>query len=389
MKVCGIIAEYDPFHRGHLYHLTRARALSEADFVVCVLGTAFAQRGTPAYLSTRARTEMALKNGADAVFSLPVSFTMADAERFAYGGVYLLNALQCVTHLSFGAETDDLPLLQRAAQCLETEPPELKAALLSGLQGGLSHAQARGRALERVLGASCERLFAPNNTLAVCYLRTLTRLSSPMIPLPVKRLGAYRGGADGFLSATDIRALCEKRDFAALAAALPAASYAIVQSALQSGDFCPPDALDQALLYRLKTMDRAALRALPGIGEGLENRLMRLSPAASSREELLGALKTKRYTYARLSRCLCAALLGLKADHLPPAPGYARLLGFSTRALPLLKRIKASGFPLIAKNADAREALAADAFAESLWALGARRPDTFYKESPFINKTGE
>lgn len=388
MRVCGIIAEYDPFHKGHLWHMARAREQTGAEYVVCVLGTAFAQRGAPYCFSTSARTRMALENGADVVLQLPVSFSMADAERFAWGGVYILNALGCVTHLSFGAESDNLKALEGAAQCLEEEPPMFKRQLLEGLKDGLSHVQARGRALNAVLGTDAP-LAAPNNTLAICYLRMLRRLQSPMLPVPILRVGAYHGGLSGFSSATMAREMCAHRDYPALRDALPEPSYQIVREALETGSLCAPDALDQALLYRLKTMDARALRALPGMAEGLENRVLQALPLSVSKEQLLSLIKTKRYTYTRLSRALCAALLRFEKDSLPPAPACARLLGFQTRALPLLKMLSASGFPLISKNADAKALLQADAFAEALWALGAGCPDTFYQQSPVIIKSEE
>ena len=108
MRVCGIIAEYDPFHKGHAYHLARAREISGADYVVCVLSTAFTQRGTPSFFSTADRAKMAVQGGADAVFSLPVLWTVRDAEHYALGAVAMLAGLG-ITHLAFGAETAGTP----------------------------------------------------------------------------------------------------------------------------------------------------------------------------------------------------------------------------------------------------------------------------------------
>ena len=113
MKIAGIIAEYDPFHRGHAYHLEQARAQSQADYIICVMSGSFTQRGMPALLPSHARAEMALRCGADIVLQLPYAFSVREAEYFALGGVQILNALGCVTHLSFGCEREDLSLLQR------------------------------------------------------------------------------------------------------------------------------------------------------------------------------------------------------------------------------------------------------------------------------------
>ncbi len=382
MKACGIIAEYDPFHRGHLHQLDAARRLSGADYAVCVLSTAFLQRGVPALFATRDRARMALENGADAVFALPVSFSPMEAERFALGGVSLLHALHTVTHLSFGCETDDASLLNAAADCLQTEPPEYKVLLKAGLSEGLSHADAQGRALAACTGLSEGLIKSPNNVLAVCYLRALRALGSGITPVPVRRLGDYHGRTHaGFPSASVLRERFLKGGADAVRGDVPEKTMDILKSAV----FCPPDALDEAMLYRLSEMDAEALCTLPSVSEGLENRFLRCLNDAVSREALLAAVKTRRYPYARLSRVLAHALLHLEKAQLPPCAPYARILGFRKTALPFLHECaKKSGIPLIAKPADSREALRADAYAERVWALGAQTPCRFYRESPVI-----
>ena len=129
MNVCGVIAEYDPFHKGHERHLRLAREKTGADFIVCVMSGSFTQRGLPALLPAHARAEMALRCGADAVLQLPYAFSVREAEYFALGGVAILEALGCVTHLSFGSETDDLSLLQAAAKLLEKPDAEMESAI--------------------------------------------------------------------------------------------------------------------------------------------------------------------------------------------------------------------------------------------------------------------
>ena len=120
MRVCGVIAEYDPFHQGHAYHLAQARQAAGADFVVCLISGCFTQRGAPALLSPRTRAEMALRGGADAVLQMPYAFSAREAEYFALGGVYTFQRLGCVTHLSFGVETSEPETLFQAARLLET-----------------------------------------------------------------------------------------------------------------------------------------------------------------------------------------------------------------------------------------------------------------------------
>lgn len=385
MKVCGIIAEYDPFHRGHLYHLETARSLSGADYVVCVLSAAFLQRGAPALFPVRTRARMALAAGADAVFALPVSFSVSDAERFALGGVSLLHALGVVNSLAFGCETPCLSTLSAAADCLKDEPPDYILALKRHLAAGVSHAAAQGSALADFLGLSEKIVSSPNNALAICYLRALKKLDSPMLPLPVPRLGAHHFfEGDGYPSASAIRKWVLDGAWSKVESAVPKTSFSLILDAAQSGTLCAPDALDEALFYRLLSMRKIDWERLPNMSEGLENRFMNAISRAASRDALLAAVKTRRYPYARLSRTLTHALLGLEKNALPEYPSCARLLGFRQSALPLLHALRSSSIPIVSKNADAAAVLEQDARAEAIRALGTKNISHFFEESPII-----
>ena len=146
MKVCGVICEYNPFHNGHAHQLSRAKKLTNADFLVCAMSGAFVQRGEPACLDKWTRAEAALRGGADLVLELPALFAVRAAQDFAFGGVSLLDALGVVTHLSFGAENDDLALLTRLSR---PETAEESEKIRRGLAQGLSHPAARAAALGR------------------------------------------------------------------------------------------------------------------------------------------------------------------------------------------------------------------------------------------------
>ena len=281
----------------------------------------------------------------------------------------LLTRLGFVTHLSFGAE-DDLDALLPAAALLDAPTPAFQEALRAALARGASFAGAQGEALSTCLdvhgAAPWEK---PNNILALCYLRALRRLESPLIPLPVRREGDYHAAAlEGrrWPSATAVRAAFLGGD---LAAACAACGYG-----LPAAPVCRPDALDSVLLYKLRTQSAEALARLPDCTEGLENRLRTCAARAATREELLSLLKTRRYAYTRLSRLCCHALLdvtaGLLAAH--PLPTYARLLGLRRGALN--GKLRQSALPLPARAAELNpdDPLAAlDLRAYDLWALGA------------------
>ena len=378
-QAAGIIAEYNPFHSGHSYQLQRVREVTGLSRVVCVMSGPFVQRGEAALLSPRARAEMALANGADAVFELPALFAVREAEVFALGGVAMLNRMPGVTRLAFGAETDDLPLLQKAAAVLEEPSPGIRAAIRESLEKGLSYPKAIGLCLGNALGRA--PVFGqPNNVLAICYLRALIRLSSPLQPVLIPRIGSYHAKetAPGELpSASCLRAAAARGDWTSARAMTPPGAYQILRNEIARGRFCAPGCLDQALRYCLAGVTPAQLRALPSVSEGLEMRLMRFAPGCADREALLSKLKTKRYPYARLSRLLCHALLGLSQElaRETPVPPYARLLGLRREAAPLIAQIKAAGgLPIIEKAARGpREhpCFQLDMRAYDLWAIGA------------------
>ena len=337
MKIAGVIAEYNPFHSGHEWHLAETRRRTGCDFVVVCMAGSYVQRGEAACLSKWARAEAALRCGADAVFELPALFAVRSADAFARGGVGVLDGLG-VDALSFGCETTRLQTIEALAELREHEPEALSDAVRRGLAEGKSHARARGEAVAAMLGMEPEALNAPNLVLAAEYVRQLRRRSSAMEIAVVPRAGDYHD-ADvraPFASATAVRAaLAEGRKEEALAA-VPEAAREILSRA---GSMHAPDDL---LLWRLRQTSEAELSALPGVAEGLERRIFRCAAVASTREELLDALKCKRYTRARLSRILACALLGLTnaLAERHPEPEYARLMGMRRDARPLLSELK-------------------------------------------------
>ena len=351
MKIAGVIAEYNPFHNGHAHHLKETRRRGNCDYVVVCMDGSFTQRGEPACMDKWARARLALKCGADAVFELPALWALQPADGFARGGVAVLGGLGCDL-LSFGSEETDINLLKTLAEMGENEPPELRAALREGLAAGKSHARARGEAIAALLGVDAALLNSPNLILGTQYLREIRAQNMKMEPLPVERIGNYHDAALGdFASATAIRA-------------------AIHDGKMEEARFCVPEpareelrragrlhAMDDLLLHTLRGMPPEKIAEIPGVGEGLEQRIARCAAEAAGREELLEALKCKRYTRARLSRiCACALLKMTKSTMESHAkPEYARLIGMREDARPLLRELKArSRLPIVSDAAQLR-----------------------------------
>ncbi len=349
MRITGIIAEYNPFHRGHAWHVQETRRLTGCDFVVVCMAGHFTQRGEPALWSKWDRARMALACGVDAVFELPALFAVRTADAFARGGVAILGGLGCDA-LSFGSEAD-LDLLRAMADLRRDEPEGLSKRIRENLEAGMSHARARGEAVADALGVAAEDVNRPNAILAAEYLRAIADQGFNLRPVAVMRVGEYHDGAlTEHASATAIREAIRRGETDAALSALPEAAR----------PFARPDALhpmDDMLLYALRGMSLERLSALPDVAEGLENRLYAASRVASGREALLDALKCKRYTRARLSRTLTHALLGMDAALVGahPMPTCARLIGVREGAEPLLAELKKrSRLPIVTRAAELR-----------------------------------
>ena len=234
MWVCGVVCEYNPFHKGHALHLARARAISGADYVVCIMSGAMTQRGQFARHDKWTRARMALLSGADLVLELPARFACAPAPEFARGAVQTLAGLGVLTHLSFGCEENAIPLLSAAAQALKAESPAFKAALREALDTGMPYPRARAIAAQAASGVGnlAEAIAAPNAALALEYLAALPE---GVTPVPIAREGA--GYQDmrlaEFSSATAVRAALEMGD-------LPGASTARMRWTPRCFTACAP-----------------------------------------------------------------------------------------------------------------------------------------------------
>ncbi len=338
MKIAGVIAEYNPFHAGHAYHLQKTREKTGCDFIAVCMDGSYTQRGTAAVLSKWDRARMALMCGADAVFELPALFAVRTADVFARGGVGILGSLGADV-LSFGSETEDIALLNRLAQMKISEPEAVSLHVKQGLDQGMSHARAWGTAAAGYLGVEPELLNAPNLILGVEYIRAILENGFGMAFCPILRRGDYHDESldgTGFASATAIRAAMNSGRMEEAIQAVPPEAREILS---QSGRMHEPDDL---LLNRLRNMSEAEIRNLPDVAEGLERRVKTCAGQAAGLEDLIDMVKCKRYTRARLSRLMAHAMLGLTQDLAQryPAPTYARLIGMRADAKPMLAELK-------------------------------------------------
>ena len=366
MTAVGIVAEYNPFHLGHRWHIAQTRCLLGQDCpVVCVMSGHWVQGADCAIGDKWTRAGLALAGGADLVLELPTPWAMASAETFARGAVSLFAASGVVEVLSFGSECGSAAELAQAAVALDH--PAYPARLRAALDKGLSFPAARQEA------AGCPCLSTPNNNLGVEYLRALAYLNCPLEVVTVPRRGAAHDGTEaveGFASATQVRRLLRTERYEEAASLVPAGTLE------RLGKISSLSYVERAILAKLRTMDTGAWADLPdsGTAEGLPERLVRAARQALSLNEFYALVKTKRYTHARLRRLALSAFLGLTTDR-PVLPPYARVLGLNRRGQALLKRMKdVCTLPILTKPAQAK---ALTGPARRLFELEARYTDLY------------
>ena len=375
--MAGIIAEYNPFHRGHRWQIQTLRRLLGADAaVVAVMSGNFVQRGDFAVLEKRARAECALLGGADLVLELPSPWSAATAERFAQGGVALLAATGVVTHLAFGCETGDLGPLAAAARCLEN--PGWEEAARRHLAAGGTFAAARQAAVRELLGGAADSLSRPNDILAVEYLRAAARQGAALQPLALPRVGAPHDSGDlgPYPSASAIRGrLLAGESWREL---LPEETAQVLDREMAAGR--APASLkncERAVLARLRSMAEEDFRPYDGGGEGLYHRFYGAVQSCTRLEDILAEVKTKRYPLARIRRLLLHSCLGLVPASQGQTPPYLRVLGANDRGRALLGEMrKKAALPVVTKpaaarrlGAEARDLLAREAVWTDLYTL--------------------
>lgn len=358
MQAVGIIAEYNPFHNGHKWHLEEAKRHSGQNFSIAVMSGNFVQRGETAIFDKWQRASLAVRSGVDLVIELPFVFSIRSAQYFAAGGLTLLDRLGVVSHLCFGAENADMIMLKKAATAMNDKKVSL--AMLSKLKSGATYAAALGYALEKETDINLNVLKSPNNILAVEYLRAMQDLNSNIIPLPIQRRISHHHDTtvkNFFASAGAIRkALAEKNFHLKLSMSTPNENIPSINELLASRQGpARLQALSAILLGKLRTASLEYIEQLPDVSEGLHNKIKECSLKAHSLEEMLSMIKSKRYTRTRLQRILIHALLGTQKQQImsfdQTGPLYARVLAFNSNGRTLLREInQKASIPVITKT---------------------------------------
>ena len=365
MKTTGIIAEYNPFHNGHKYHLEQARQMTGCDYVIVVMSGDYTQRGTPAIYSKYMRTKSALLAGADLVLEMPVYGSVSSAPDFAACGVNTLDATGICDYLFFGSESGDIELLKQQTAILSDESEEISAKIKAGLKAGLSWPEARANAY----GHEDSIASSPNDILGIEYLRAIYKRNSSILPVTLKRNdpGYHSEEKDGrFASATAARKAILSKDMDFLQEVLPDEHFESLT------DFvCPPVIFnDYSLLLSEKILSTSLdqLSDIAGMPEDLARKLFKHRLDFLTSDQLVSERKDRNYTYTRVNRSLLNLILGITKDDSSRFKEYdsvpwLRILGFRKEAAPLLSELKKHAtVPIITKTANADSILSEETF---------------------------
>lgn len=373
MKTLAIIAEYNPFHNGHAYQLSRAKALTQADYSIAVMGGNFLQRGQAAMWDKYTRAQMAASCGVDLVVELPFPYATGSARDFSMGAVSMLNSFQAVDFLCFGAETDDLPSFLKIAKILVNEPDLFQQQLKIYLSGGASYPLARERALNDYISQQTfhtidqdmdfhvvhEILSLPNNILALEYICALIRTNSFIKPILIPRTEAFYHDEcihHTICSAKAIRSnIHELTDNTSIKHAVPDVSYSLMKTSYQVNSPVITD--DLTVFLQSARLFHPPDASICDFDEELAGRLSRL-PITSSYSDILDALKSKNWTSGRISRAFIHYLLGYTEEHRSSFLSggycfYANILSFRKESSALIKELHSNSLiPIITKKGD-------------------------------------
>lgn len=351
-KVLGIVAEYNPFHNGHLYHINESKKITGSTHTIAIMSGNFTQRGNTAIINKWSRAEIALKNGIDLVIELPVVYAISSAENFADGAMKILNSLNIVNYISFGTEIADIQRLKTIAEILHIEPKKYKNFLVKELQKGQSFPKSREQALLSYLNNDKNYLnimSSPNNILGIEYLKALKKYESNIEPIAIQRLETNHNDlnySNNIASSTAIRNVIKSHKFDIVQTLMPKLSFLSILKNIEIGNFISDLCIfEHEIIYKLRNMSIHEISLLPDVTEGLEFLIKKAANSCNNIREFINIVKSKRYTSTRINRILLYALLNIYKSDIDLSKKtlpYIRVIGFNENGKSLISQISKS-----------------------------------------------
>lgn len=394
MVINAVIAEYNPLHKGHEYLISEGIKRTGADFTIVVMSGNYVQRGEPAVMDKSIRTKAALIAGADLVVELPLYYSIASAENFAKGAVALIDKLGCVDNLIFGAETDNIRLLNDIATLSLDYEIDLYESISAFMAEGHSYPKSLALAISAIISKTdteaenkyeellkydkeeiTKILSSPNSTLAICYIKALISLGSDTNPVAVKRIVSEHDDLSlGALSSSAIRKELLEENYEPLRDQLSEEIYELYADNVMKNYPVKLDDFSDILVYKLRTLiygNGARLKAQGilalteylDVSEELAGRIINLLPEYKNFSQFIAILKTKSITYSHISRALMHIILDVKKANMTKYIAndyslYVRILGFFKESSNILSVIDTSAkIPVISKLADCEKVI--------------------------------
>ncbi len=342
MKTIAIISEYNPFHLGHLHQINKIKERFKVEDIriISLMSGNFIQRGEPSIIDKFKRSEASILCGINLSLEIPLKVTLSSAEGFSYGSVKILNSLNTVDYLCFGCEDPNEKYLDIISDAfIDME----KGGLDKYLSLGVSYPKAKELYIdEKFNNKEISRIIkSPNNILAIEYIKALKLTKSKIEIFPIQRMGGGYNDSSldkSFSSATSIRGIINSNNnIEILKDHLPIHTFNIIKNSYTSNETTNKEMMFPYIKYKLIT--RAPLHKISGVNEGLDNKFYSEINNSNSLEELILRVKSKRYTYTRLSRIMCKYFIGFE-NFKEEETNHVRILGFDDKGMGILNKIK-------------------------------------------------
>lgn len=342
----GVIAEYNPFHNGHIYHLNKVKEMFPEASLILVLAGNFTQRGDVSVMNKWDKAKIALDYGFDLVIELPFNIATSSASLYAKGAIDILNKLNC-DYLVFGSETNDVSLFKNLVNITkDNEKYEKKVKYY--LDKGYNYPKACSLALYDISKVIIDK---PNDVLALEYVRSIINTNSKIKPVSIKRTNNYHEEeiTGNITSATSIRKNLKNKEI--IKNTVPNDSLKLINNISLNDYF-------DYIKYEIISNDK--LDEILDVDEGIENKLKKEIHNSKTVEELILNVKSKRYSYNRIKRMLLHILTNTKKDY-DTKINYLRILGFNKKGAKILKEAKKYiDVPIITKYKKEYDALFKD-----------------------------
>jgi predicted nucleotidyltransferase len=380
MIITGIVAEYNPFHNGHGYHLDESVKLTNPDLIIAIMSGNFVQRGEPAILDKWTRTKMALLNGVDLVVELPTIYATSSSDNFAYGSILALKAINA-NNFVFGSETNNIKELWEIAKISNNEPSIFKAEIKKFLNEGFSYPEAFHKAFIKLYPDLQTHLTESNNILGISYLKSLIKLSLDTKPLSIKRIDNKYHDKEikSISSATAIRNKIS--NLKVIETAMPNISFSVIKNKVNKKEFICLKDFEDIIFYLIKSASLDELSNLPEIEVGMPELLKNNIFQVDNIKDFINSCTSKRYPSSRIQRLLIRILLQISTDlyeksliqeNLP----YIRVLGMNINKSKKIKEWQSKvRVPIIQKTANYEPK---DSFSKLSWELDLKATDIYF-----------